>query len=621
MANELQGAVSRLLALIRILSRGVSFAGAVTRRGGDIFARLRDGGLSLAGAVQRTGGDLFSRTISSTVSISGVIANKAITKTKAGILSLEGAYDYVVSEAQQLYDGAASSAVDLAGAVSNAYTLARTYAGAISLDNLLSRAMELSRLRQGAMAIAGAISRLIDITHRKTGALSLSGALTWYSYEFTPLLQGVLSFASRVWRETPLYGFVYRQVEAYRASGAGLSLEGSISYLLGEVSDYTFYKALTFSGSVSTYLVARTRLQTGRIVSMGGGVPRLLKEFGRTKAGILVSSGRSIRTNAKLSHLYAGALNLAGEVYRATRLTYSGSLELIGSVSRSAKDSVYTASSAMTLAGSALRSSVIARSKSAAMTFSGLLEGVKTSIVDYFYRGYEGSLTLTGGIERLIEFSGTRFTLEASLSIYGRLTYIDAVLDRITAASVSPAGLVSWIVSTTRYVVTGDLELSGALGILRWFQKAGSGVVSFAGEVAGTTGGIWNYTTGGIIALSKAMSKALQSLRSYGGAVTSTGALSSMKDMTRSLAGAISFAGESIGYFFSGDWQSGVLSFAGVSSRYAVITRPAYASTLTVTGSLTRAVQAARAFTGAITPTSGAVERWKDILYYGPPNW
>jgi hypothetical protein len=213
--------------------------------------------------------------------------------------------------------------------------------------------------------------------------------------------------------------------------------------------------------------------------------------------------------------------------------------------------------------------------------------------------------------------------VQGTLLPIGRLTLIDAALDRISAAALAPSGSILRRIITARTILTSALTVSGIASRLGQFKRPTmAGVLSFAGAVTNaTTGGIWNYTTTGIASFAEALSKLYQALRTYAGALSLAGAVSRSKDMGRTITGALTFAGQSLGIFTDRDWNLGFLFPTGNVTPYLNTNRAVYASTLTTTGIVTVSLRVmARTLSGTLTPVSSELARYRDILYYGPPN-
>jgi len=176
-------------------------------------------------------------------------------------------------------------------------------------------------------------------------------------------------------------------------------------------------------------------------------------------------------------------------------------------------------------------------------------------------------------------------TLSGALGVIGRISSYDAVLKRLTDASVSLTGSVSRQIAKT---------YSGALTFTSWlsavavpgsppdFIRAIDGALSFAGALA------------------------QRIAKTYTGALTFTSWLSAVAvpgsppDFIREIDGALSFAG-SIRIWLAGGAIPGQVSFAGVVSAHI---------------NASRALSRDLTFQGAM----GRPPYRDDILYYGVPN-
>lgn len=490
--------------------------------------------------------------------------------------------------------------------------------GALNLVGEFFRLFDLGRLQSSALDIAGSFTRLLDVKRSASSALGFSGHIsndTQVQQFFTGAISGIISFAGKVIRRLPYSGIVYRLLNLYRTKTSELTLLGSIAYFIGELSTGVYSGTVTTDGSIYRYIV-KSLTKTGTL-AYSGTIGRFLALF-RTTDGALDLSGRVKRTNAKVSHFYDGALSFAGEVVRGLFVIKEGAVTFAGSVSRSAIESVSSVVGDLELIGSRLRTIIVTKSKSGLLTLSGMTTGVKTSVIDYYWAAAGGVLSITGSIDAALNL--TSKTVSGALSPIGRITIIDAVLNRISDAGLVISGSLNRAVVTARTTLVGALTLSGVYSILKWFKKSKTGVVSFAGEVVSyTTGGIWNYSANGVLSITGSLSKLYQAFRTYTGALTSSGLLTKFKELLRTYAGNLNFAGSIVATFTSRDWRLGFLGITGTVTPYLVTNRPTYSSTLTIQGLVTRAVTVARSISG-VSGFNADAYGYKDILYFGPPN-
>jgi hypothetical protein len=545
--------------------------GAVTRR--LILNRLISGvltfvawlkwplmaGLTVTGTLRRL--LTASRIKSSILSISGTaqrLSQNLFARTRAGVATLSGAYSYVVENTIGAFTYTAEAIISLSGTVSG--------------------------IRSGSQRF---------LTAAANGALHLIGSI-YHGY---------------------LWGTLSRILNLSRTMSGSLTMAGEVLSDRGQFYVRTLSGSITSSGS---YLASAVKSGTRfGIVAVVGAISKA-KDLLRIKSGDLTSTG-SIRRTALVSHLYDGAVNLSGDVYRGLYLGYSGALTFAGTVAASAKVATYFASGVLSTAATVTRASILTRTKSGIMAISGLVSGIKTSGGNFYWVNVAGSITpssILDGVRNLVTI-----IVRGTLIPIGRLTLIDATLDRISAAGLVASGSILRRLITARSKLTSALILSGLASKLKQFKRPTmAGVVSFAGTATSATSGLWNYTASGVLGLAGALRKLYEALRTYAGELLLSGIISHAKEMGRTISSSLTFAGQSIGVFTSRDWNLGFLTLTGDAVPYLVTYRPTYQSTLTVSGIVYGVRDLARTLAGSITPSAPNPDRYKDILYFGPPN-
>jgi hypothetical protein len=334
-------------------------------------------------------------------------------------------------------------------------------------------------------------------------------------------------------------------------------------------------------------------------------------EFGTNKLGNLFLTAQ-LTAQANYARLKDGAISFSGTVTRAGTSLLS-----------------YISSSIFTPSGIARRTIRVTHDYASALSLVG-------QVISNRFQLYDGSLDLSGAVTRIVSklrtvtgaistagtylYSSPRatFVLSGSLAIYGRLTYIDIILRRFTAAVISPVGTLARRLKMIR-AKSGTVSFSGSF--LRRVNKPKlyAGGLSFAGAV--TTGTItgWNYSVDAVLSFAGAVSRLIEKFRTYTGNLTLSGVYSRVIQLWLSITGAITFAGSVIAAYVSADWKRGYLTFSGALSTSFGFNRLAYASELNISGTVTRTLNLNRCYSGQVDH-SGQKDKYKDILYFGPPN-
>jgi hypothetical protein len=266
--------------------------------------------------------------------------------------------------------------------------------------------------------------------------------------------------------------------------------------------------------------------------------------------------------------------------------------------------------------GSFIRRIVAARTRAGILSFAGQVEGVKTAIIDFFYRGYAGTLTLTGSLSSVKNAADK--SVSGALGLLGRITTMDIRLSRLSGASITPSGIVMWIAVTSSSAYRGTLTMLGSISRRASRFKAKSGTLTLAGSVTGTTGGIWNYFASGIITLAGSTSRLLAGIRIFSGVLTAAGLITRLLSLARSKAGVLSFSGSVAGLYTSRDILLGYLNLSGTVTRIInALDLVTLSSSLSMSGALTVQHGFKRVKRGTLS-FAGEQEAYKDALHYGP---
>lgn len=577
----------------------LSFAGRVANKGFAKAARV--GVVSFAGSALSLGQNLFARTMS-------------------GVASFSGAYSYVVESAQNLYTYTASGLQTLSGSILRTIDVIRNYAGSATFAGSVLRLSQnlFARTKAGTISLSGILARIFESFKSINSSLTFAGTVISKSkYDLWVTVSGILSFAGGLVRRVPLSGQIYRTIDIARGTAGYLVLSGIATYATGLQNVKDYFGILTLSGSL-LYSISRLRASSG-IQSLTGKVSKLLN-WVRTRTGSIAPSGIVRRSNVILTKTYTGALDFSGVVYRGLYSTYTGALTFAGTATSSAKECVYTASGGIAIAGTFLRELVLDRLRSGSISINGIVSGIKSSGAQYYWISVAGSLIPSGiiGASKNVTYK----LVTGVLLPIGRLTQLDIIQDRISSATLSVTGSLLRRVTTARSKLASSLVLSGLISISGRFKRSTmAGVISFAGAVSNsTTGGVWNYTAYGIETISGAIYRLLDLLRTKAGSLSISGSITKLIEIAKQKDGVLSFAGNVLSSITGGDWRTGSLSFASSLTPYLVTYRNTYASNLTCTGIVTRALQSARVIVSGQISLSGFNEGYKDIFYFGPSN-
>ena len=463
--------------------------------------------------------------------------------------------------------------------------------------------------------MTGAIQRLINsIRSTIQSGVSFAGDLSHdLVYQYSRTLAGLISFAGKLSRKVPLSGEVIRKLDIKRTVSSGISFAGTALTGAGQYFTKTISGALSAAGSIlynEIYQNAKSSIAT-----FSGAVSRL-QEFLRTKSGSLNFSGATIRLNAILTKSYDGVIDFNGAVYRGIYKTLTSALSFSGSATISLVQRIYTASGAKNIS----RFVDAVRSKSGSLSLSGFL----SSVVDineqlFYYVGKAGTLTLSGAIQGIKNLIGE--TNSGTLEIYGRITIIDAIIDRLTDASISPIGVILHHLSTSRAKISSAISLSGVLLRINDLSKSAIGnAVSVTGAISYLVSGNRFYTAVSGISFSGAISNIFEFLRTKAGALNLAGTVSNIYNLSRTKAGGLSLSGLVSSLFFDADWRNGALSFSGIANRYSLVEVPTQSSAMTFGGGVSGEKTINRIQTGVID-FSKTFLKTRETLYLGPPNY
>ena len=118
-----------------------------------------------------------------------------------------------------------------------------------------------------------------------------------------------------------------------------------------------------------------------------------------------------------------------------------------------------------------------------------------------------------------------------------------------------------------------------------------------------------------------AVSRLVAKLRTYLGTLSLAGVVSRVLAMLRTVSGAIDFAGAVIASYVNADWRSGFMNLIGDPTRYLVMGRISDGNVLAIAGTVTRHSNVERILVDGTLNMSGSIPyKFKDILYFGPPN-
>ena len=526
--------------------------------------------------------------------ITGAISRLlASIRTYAGALSLAGALTAVYTA---VYSVTKSGAVTIAGGISHMLQMLRTYTASITPAGSISRALQSIRAYTGGITPAGARTRLVNTTRRT--------------------LRGFIDFKGTRYIGNFLRGAVSRTFNLFRTIGGTLTTAGEVLAVHGATHTKTVSSALTLAGAHAWDLFAAPGVRAS-ILALQATISRA-HSFFRTYAAVLTFTGISTRTNSILGRTYGGTVSFAGNIWKMVTNIQAGVLSFAGDVTASGIFKIRTYTGALSFAGTAIVSKIMGRLQSAALTFSGVV--TRSAAGKYWPTARAGILTINGAL--IAAFGIAKGPYSGTLEVFGRITRIDAILDRLSAATITPAGARLRGLITTRSIRAGALSFLGVSS--RWISvpEIKAGVLSFAGDTSKAAITAWHYTATGALSFTGAVTRLHVFLRTYAGGITPAGAYSRAIEAARTRTGEITFSSMLDHLFFSADWRAGVLTPAGVFVRSLITMRTPIPATLTMTGSHTHdhPTLVYRTKAGRLSFTAEARKRIKEVLYLGPPN-
>jgi hypothetical protein len=473
----------------------------------------------------------------------------------------------------------------------------------------------------GVLTTAGTITRKI-ITSRavRTGVATFAGETSYVVTDFPDIfartVSGLISFAGRTIRRVPLSGWLIRTLNLSRAVSSGLAMAGTVINGAGSFHVRTITGAIFTAGQYAGSKLSKAT-KVSALPFMGAA--KRIFSVSRTYAGIISNSGVVTWTGSLSTKTYTGAITFSSRLLKQLFKTYTGGISFAGAVSRSSVRAFYTTTGALSSAGAVVRASVLARTKSGALSFSNTLSGVLSSAAEFYWKGVGGVVSITGTATGSLNTIAD--TLSGSLEIYGRITIIDAILKRISAASITPAGSFVRSLITNRTTRVGSLSLSGIAivlyGITRNLQN---NAVSFAGDLTVAVSNLRFYTATGIVSFAGSVSSAYRLLRTYTGGVSFSGAVTDKAyELLRIYTGQVSFAGAVSSLFRDRDTRFGYLNFIGSVTRYFTIEHIVQESSLAFAGGISKAVMTTRSISGSMGLIKG-LGKSRETLYMGPPN-
>jgi hypothetical protein len=228
-----------------------------------------------------------------------------------------------------------------------------------------------------------------------------------------------------------------------------------------------------------------------------------------------------------------------------------------------------------------------------------------------------GSLNLSGDLSA---FQGTQRSVSGSLSPYGRISFVDAIINRFSDATLAPSGSLYRNIISNRGTYAGYLAFVGVASFLATFERSLTGGLTFVGSVAASLSSFRFYTATGVMTFAGSVTRAIVASRTYIGDQTFLGDVSRKIDALRTRTGDLSFSGNALGNARGRDWRLGWLSFAGVPTRFFVGKRTPVSS-ISFSGNVTRQISnTTRTVYGELSPTGRALEKIRETLYLGPPN-
>lgn len=463
--------------------------------------------------------------------------------------------------------------------------------------------------------LIGAANRLLKSIRSYTSALSFSSQTTFATTKrfITASTSGVLTFTGALFKGW-LYGTVRRILSMFRTTTGVLNMTGEHIQNLGQYFSVKRESFVHFAGVVSTFTA--NIASKGGIISAGSGIVSKVISVLRTYPGALNLSGIVQRTIGTVAKSYGGTISFASNTYKAiVRVAYPGVLSFTSGLTWLVN---YLVVAALTTAGEASRLLNLFRTYSSSLSFSSVVDGV-FGVTQFFYTVTKtGALTFT---KTLLASQGLYVgPYTGALTVIGRITIIDAILNRFDGAAIAPSGISTRLLHTSRGTKTGSISMSGITSQDYLTGYTYASVLSFVGDLTATLTGFWNYYPAGGLTLAGAYTRLIDVTKTYISELDLAGTISRLINTFRTKDGGLSFAGVvSVVGFVESDWRLGNLSFAGNYLRTIFTGIPARGGNLVLAGALSRSVSVARTPAGVLE-FAGEFKKIRELLYLGPPN-
>jgi hypothetical protein len=465
------------------------------------------------------------------------------------------------------------------GEITRLINAIRRYASDLTHSGAVTRLLALIRNYLGDLSFSGLVDGVkssIPILYNagSDAFASFSGLVSWVrsgaGRAFSRTVSGSIAFSNRLFFKD-IYGYVTWIVNHARSKAGDLTMNGIVT-----IAEGFGYISSKFG---NLFLNATLTVHTN---------------FARLKDGVQSFSGTAKRlAGLILARTKTGSLNLTGKFKRTIRVThdYSGILGLIGSV----------------------------LSQILATLHGEISSSGEPSYLLKAKRTLSSAVSFIGGV--FPTSPAPNFDVFGSLNIYGRIITIDAILKRITDAAISPVGTFIRRIRIRR-TKSGILYSIGNI-IKQWNKKeTRDGITDFAGEISGvgpSEVGIYNRSVTALLDFVGDILRILGLIRGYAGTLISSGALTRIIECFRETTASFGFSGDLVSIATGANWRFGYLTSSGDVSPYYFLGRTSYGSVLTMSGTIERYLVKAKGLSGSLN-FSQTIERYKDILYFGPPN-
>jgi hypothetical protein len=315
---DIAGVYSRCLSILRSLNATLTSSGASSRL------------LSIG------------RRYSSTLTPSGIV-NKALLKTKSGVLTISGAISYATSVSQRFFAEGRTGTQSFIGSVSRSLSLSRYTRGYLPpegkwdtsgildfLGSVVASNKILTKTKDGVLSFAGTVTNLYTggLVRTYEGAVNFGGVIAFIEiYLKGKLTDAVISFSGTVagvifvtqrytsigTMQTPV-GVVTRLFKITKTYLGTLSLDGAISHLTSKFKDYAGSLSLN---SVLEYVksggVAAISVLEDGILSLTGTSSRTIA-IQKSYGGGPTFQSSYVRNGAFFRTLYSGVAPYAPDM-------------------------------------------------------------------------------------------------------------------------------------------------------------------------------------------------------------------------------------------------------------------------------------------------------------------